>query len=73
MLGTSGVAKENTPKPPPPEIGKNCCRKILFQKALFLITFPQIVKNTTFPLNFHQKNSQQFVFRPNVRKYNAVC
>ena len=32
---------------PPPEIEKNCCRKmVLFPKALFLATtFPKLAKN----------------------------
>ena len=44
----------------PPPTGKNCCRKMmLFPKFLFLaITFPKIDKNSTFPLNFHQKLSK---------------
>ena len=38
----------------PLEIEKNCCRKMrLFQRALFLATtFPKIVKNSIFVLNF---------------------
>ena len=64
----------------PQRNGKNCCRKmILFTKALFLATtFPTIVKNSIFLLNFYQefsKISQNFqtirVFRPNARKINA--
>ena len=58
---------------------KNCCRKmILFPKALFLATFPKIVKNSIFLMNFYQKFSkisQNFptirVFRPKARKINA--
>ena len=52
---------------------------MLFPKALFLATtFPEIVKNSIFLLNFYQKLSkisQNFptirVFRPNARKINA--
>ena len=71
---------ENRERPPPPEMEKNCCRKmILFPKALFLATtFPKIVKNSIFLLNFYQKFSkisQNFpkirIFRPNTRKINA--
>ena len=63
----------------PPKLEK-CCRKMmLFPKALFLATtFPKIVKNSIFLLNFYQKfskitqNFQKFVcFRPNARKFNA--
>ena len=64
----------------PPEIEKNCCRKMmLFPKALFLAaTFPKIDKNSNFLMNFDQKISkfsQNFpticIFRPNARKINA--
>ena len=64
---------------PPPEIEKNCCRKMMaFQKALFLATnFPKIDKNSIFLMNFYLKNSkfsQNFpticIFRPNARKIN---
>ena len=67
--------------PPPPEMEKNCCRKMkLFPKALFLATtFQKIVKNSIFLLNFHQKFtkfSQNFptncLFRPNARKINSL-
>ena len=52
---------------------------MLFPKALFLATtFPKIVKNSIFILNFYQKFSkfsQNFsticVFRPNARKFNS--
>ena len=72
-VGTYGTS-------PPPRNGKNCCRKMmLFPKVLFLATtFPKIVKNSMFLLNFYQKFSkisQNFptirVFRPNARKINA--
>ena len=64
----------------PPPNRKKCCRKMmLFPKFLFLATtFPKLDKNSTFPLNFHQKFakfSQIFpticVFRPNGQKFNA--
>ena len=56
--------------PPPPEIEKNCCRKlVLFPKALFLApTFPKVTKNSIFLLNIYAKFqnflkiSKQFVF-----------
>ena len=52
---------------------------MLFPKALFLATtFPKIVKNSIFKLNFYlkfSKISQNFpaigVFRPNARKLNG--
>ena len=65
---------------PPPEIEKNCCRKmVLFPKALFLATtFPKLAKNWIFLLNFYQnfsKLSQIFktisIFRQNTRKSNT--
>ena len=65
---------------PPPEIEKNCCRKMmLFPKALFLAsTLPKFAKNSFFLLNSYQKFSkfsQNFqtvcVFCPNARKSNA--
>ena len=42
---------------PPARNGKNCCRKMmLFPRALFIATtFPKIVKNSIFRLNFYQK------------------
>ena len=49
MKECSGVARGNTPNiPPPPEIGKNCCIKImLFLKVLFLATkFPKLAKKS---------------------------
>ena len=50
----------NTGNVPPPEIEKNCCRKMmLFPKALFLATtFPKIDKNSIFLMNFYQKISK---------------
>ena len=65
---------------PPPRNGKNCCRKrMLFPKALFVATtFPNIVNNSIFLLNFYQnlsKISQKFTtirgFRPNAQKINV--
>ena len=62
-MQANGVARGNTPNvPPPPEIGKNCCRKMmLFPMALFLAAkFPKLAKNSIFLLNFYQKFSQNF-------------
>ena len=65
---------------PPPEIEKNCCRKMmLFPKALFLATtFPKIDKNSIFLMNCNQQISNfslNFpticICRPNARKINA--
>ena len=64
---------------PPPRNVKNCCRKMmLFPKAVYLATtFPKIVKNSTFLLNFYQnfskisKNFPTCAFRPNAPKINA--
>ena len=46
--------------PPPPRNGENCGGKVvLFKKGLFLATsFPKIVKNSNFLLNFHPKFSK---------------
>ena len=64
---------------PPPKL-KKCCRKMmLFQRALFLTTFPKIDKNSMFLMNFYQKiskfsqNSPKIcIFRRNARKINAA-
>ena len=70
----------NTGNVPPPEMEKNCCRKMMvFPKALFLATtFPKIDKNSIFLLKICQtssKFSQNFppicIFRSNARKINA--
>ena len=58
--GERGGAGESSPRN-----GKNCCRKMmLFPNVLFLVrTFPELVKNSIFLLNFHQqlsKFSQEF-------------
>ena len=68
-----------TVEPPPLETGKKRCRKMmLFPNALILATtFPKIVKNSIFLLNFYQKfskiseNLTNCVFRPNARKSKA--
>ena len=54
--------------PPPPEIEKNCCRKMmLFPKALFLATtFPKIDKNSIFLMNIYQKISKFSQFPNNL-------
>ena len=71
---------EHRERPPPPEMEKIVIDKMmLFLKALFLATtFPKIVKNSIFLLNFYQKLSkfsQNFqtirIFRPNARKSNS--
>ena len=76
----SGVARSTGRNPPPLRKGKGCCRKMmLFPKALLLrTTFPKIVKNSIFLLNFYpkfSKTSQNFstisVFRPNTGKINS--
>ena len=48
---------QNRERPPPPEIEKNCSRKMmLFPKALFLATtFPKIAKNSNFSIEFYHK------------------
>ena len=61
-LSGIGAARggEHRERPPPPEIEKNCCRKMmLFPKALFLATtFQKVAKNSIFLLNFYQKFSK---------------
>ena len=69
-----GAAMGKHRERPPPRNGKNCCRKMmLFPKALFVaITFPKIVKNSIFLLNFYQNFSN--ISQNFVQKFlNCVC
>ena len=60
--GCKGAARGGNRERPPPEIEKNCCRKmVLFPKVLFLATtFPKLTKISIFLLNFYQQFSQNF-------------
>ena len=74
------LQEEEHMEPPLQKWWKPFCRKtMVFPKGLFFAaTFPKIVKNSIFLLKFYQKFSkisQNFptcVFRPNMRKINAL-
>ena len=79
-IGAATIWEHRERSAPPPEMEKNCCRKMIFfsKDLLLATTFQKIVKNSIFLLKFYQKLSkisQNFptirVFRPNARNINS--
>ena len=62
--GRSQRGKQGNLRPLPKP--KNCCKMMLFPKALFLVrTFPKIVKKFKFPIEFSSKIFKIFSKFPN--------